>query len=139
MKASETPDHSITARAERRIARLTLILGAAGSVAVAAAFSPRAGLGVLTGTVLAWINFRWLQQAMDALVRVFSAQPGAAKPRISAWVYVKLFARYALMGVVIYVMVRYFDVPILGLLVGLFSLGAATLTESIYEIATRSK
>lgn len=139
MKARETPNLSFTARAERRIARLTLILGAAGSVAVAAAFSPRAGLGVLTGTVLAWINFRWLQQAIDALVRVSSAQPGAAKPRISTWVYIKLFARYALMGVVIYVMVHYFDVPILGLLVGLFSLGAAALTESIYEIATRSR
>lgn len=139
MKAREIPNLSFAARAERRIARLTLILGAVGSIAVAAAFSPRAGLGVLTGTVLAWINFRWLQQAIDALVRVFSAQPGAEKPRISSWVYIKLFARYALMAVVIYVMVHYFDVPILGLLVGLFSLGAAALTESIYEIATRSR
>ena len=139
MKASETPNPSFTARAEWRISRLTLILGAAGSLAVAVAYSPRAGLGVLTGTVLAWINFRWLQQAVDAMVQVFSARPGAAKPRISAWVYFKLFARYALMGVVIYVMFHYFDVPILGLLVGLFSLGAATLTESIYEISTRAK
>ncbi|MBI1750648.1 MAG: ATP synthase subunit I [Acidobacteria bacterium] len=139
MQATETANPSFAVRAERRIARLTLVLGAAAAVAVAAAFSPRAGLGVFTGAVLAWINFRWLRQAIDALVWLSAGQPGEARPRISAWVYIKFFARYALMAAVIYVMVKYFDVPVLGLLAGLFSLGAAAMTESIYEIVTRSK
>lgn len=124
-------------RPESRIAWLTLALGCAASVAVSMGISWRAGAGVLIGALLAWVNFRWLQQALDALVRLSGAQQGASRPRISIWVYGKLFGRYALIALVAYVTVRAFAVPVLSVLGGLCALGAATMTGSIYELVAR--
>lgn len=124
-------------RTERRIAWLTLVIGGAGAAAVAVVGRPRAGAGVLVGALLAWLNLRWLQQALDALVRLSTARPDIRRPRISVWVYVKFFARYALIGLVLYAMVRGLGVPVLSMLMGLLSLGAATVTASIYEVLAR--
>jgi len=125
--------------AERRIGWLTLALGLATAAAAGVAYGLRAGAGVLVGALLAWVNARWLQQALDALVRVSTAQAGVPKPRISKWLYAKFFARYGLMAIVIYVMVKYFDVPVLSLLGGLLALGAAAMAEFFYESFTRLK
>ena len=124
-------------RPESRIAWLTLALGCAASVAVSVGISWRAGAGVLIGALLAWVNFRWLQQALDALVRLSGAQGGASHSRISLWVYGKLFGRYILIALVAYVTVRGFAVPVLSVLGGLCTLGAATMAGSIYELVAR--
>lgn len=121
-------------QAERRIAWLTLTLGLGASVVVATFVSRRFGVGVALGAVLAWVNFRWLQGALDALAVLSSAQARAEKPRISLWAFTKLFARYALIAVILYVMVTRFGIPLLSLLVGLCALGAATIAGSIYEV-----
>jgi hypothetical protein len=139
MATAEAQNLSLAATAERRINRLTLALGFVAAVVVTVWISLRAGFGVLAGAVLAWINARWLQQALDALVLLSKAQAGGSKPRISIWVYVKLFARYALMAAVGYVMVKYLAVPVMSLLAGLLALGAATMAEFFYEILNRSK
>lgn len=125
------------ARSEIRIARLTLLFGAAAGLAVAALLSLRDGAGVMVGALLAWVNFRWLRGALDALVILSTAQAGAPRPRVSLWTYLKFFGRYALIGIVLYVMVARFGVPILSLLGGLCALGAATLAGSLYEVITR--
>ncbi len=139
METTATPTLSPAALAERRIGWLTLALGLAASVGVALLYTPSAGLGVLVGALLAWVNARWLKDSLDALTRLSTAQAGAAKPRVSKWLYVKLFGRYALMGLVIYAMVQYFDVPVVSLLGGLLALGAATMAEFFYEALTRPK
>ena len=139
METTATPPLSPAALAERRIVRLTLGLGFLAAIPVAIWFSWQAGVGVFIGAVLAWINARWLQQALDALTRLSIAQAGAPKPRISAAVYVKFAARYVLMGVVIYIMMTYFAVPVVSLLSGLLALGAAAMAEFLYESATRKK
>ena len=130
---------SPAALAEQRIVRWTLVLGFLAAVPVALWYSWRAGAGVLIGAVLAWINARWLQQALDALTQLSTAQAGAPKPRISGWLYLKFFGRYVLMGVVIYIMISYFAVPVVSLLGGLLALGAATMAEFLYESVTRKK
>lgn len=132
-----TPSPSAAVLAERRIAWLTIALGMAAAAGVALLHSPRAGLGVLVGSLLAWVNARWLQEALDAITRLSAAQAGAPKPRISAWLYFKFFARYALMGFVIYIMMKYFAVPVVSLLGGLLALGAATMAEFFFEALTR--
>lgn len=139
METTATPAPSPAALAERRIVRWTLVLGFLAAIPVALWFSWRAGAGVFIGAVLAWINARWLQQALDALTKLSTAQAGAPKPRISGWLYVKFFGRYVLMGFVIYIMMIYFAVPVLSLLSGLLALGAATMAEFLYESMSRKK
>lgn len=139
MESTATPALSPAALAERRIVRLTLALAFLAAIPVALWYSWRAGAGVFIGAVLAWINARWLQQALDALTLLSTAQAGAFKPHISASVYVKFGARYVLMGVVIYIMMTYFAVPVVSLLSGLLALGAAAMAEFLYESVTRKK
>lgn len=126
------------ARAERRIGWLTLALGlAAAAITGAVGVGPSAsGLGVVIGAVLAWLNYRWLHQAAAELSRLAAAGEGS-RPHISTWVYVKLLARYGLIGVVLYVMVTRFAVPVVSMLAGLCALGAAAMAESIYELLVR--
>ena len=128
------PRSNFHQRAERRIGWLTLALGCAAAAAVALLLSLRAGVGVFVGAALAWVNLRWLQQALDSLVLLSTAQVGAPKPRISFLLYVKFFGRYALIVLVLYAMVARFGVPILSLLGGLCALGAAAMVESVYEL-----
>jgi len=139
METIVTPPLSPAALAERRIIRLTLVLGFLAAIPVAIWFTWRAGLGVFIGAGLAWINALWLQQALDAVTKLSIAQAGAPKARISAAVYVKFAARYVLMGIVIYIMMTYFGVPVVSLLSGLLALGAAAMAEFLYESATRKK
>jgi hypothetical protein len=139
METTATPALSPAALAERRIVRLTLVLGFLAAIPVAVWYSWRVGAGVFIGAVLAWINARWLQQALDVLTKLSIAQAGAPKPRISASVYVKFVARYVLMGIVIYIMMTYFAVPVVSLLSGLLALGAAAMAEFLYESMSRKK
>lgn len=119
--------------AERRIGLLTLVLGLAAAAVVAVVLSLSAGVGVAVGALLAWVNYIWLKQATHALTRVATAQAAASKPKVSPWVYVRFFGRYALIGVVLYVMVTQFAIPVASLLGGLLALGGAAMTEGIYE------
>lgn len=139
MTEREAAPRNINVLAERRIAWLTLVIGALAAAIAAVALSPRAGVGVAAGALLAWINFRWLQQALDAVVKLSTAQADAPKPQISKWVWIRLFLRYVLIGGVVYVMMSRFNVPVLSILGGLLALGAATMAESIYEILFRAK
>jgi hypothetical protein len=119
---------------ERRLARTTLVLGGIAAAAVAAFHSSPAGIGVLIGTLLAWVNFRWMEQAVDAVATLAVAQSGAPRPRISSWTYAKFFARYALIGLVVYGIVSRSSVPAVSLLGGLLALGAAAMVEGLRDV-----
>jgi hypothetical protein len=121
-------------RTERRIGWLTLVLGGATAVIVAILRHPAWAEGLAIGTVLAWLNFRWLRQGLDALVRVATAQEGAAKPRIPFGTWFRLMFRYALIAFCVYVIFEYLKVPLASMVVGLCALGAATMAASVYEI-----
>ena len=126
----ETEASSRSARqSERRIGWLTLGLGGAAAAA-ALLYSRSWGAGLAAGTLLAWLNMRWLQQALDTLVESAVAQRGG-KPRVSRWAYLKFFGRYALIALAAYVMVTCFAVPVVSILTGLLALGAATIVEGI--------
>ena len=126
-------------RFESRVAGMTLALGAATSAAVALLYSFPAAAGVALGTVLAWLNFRWLDQAGRALVRVVQAQPGAVRPVIPFSTLVKFFARYALIAVVLYVTVTRSPVPAVSVVGGLLMLGAAAIAVSLYEVLLETR
>jgi hypothetical protein len=121
-------------RTERRIAWLTLVLGGATAVLVTILRHPAWAEGLAIGTVLAWLNFRWLRRGLDALVVVATAQEGAAKPRIPLGTWFRLMFRYGLIAICVYVIFEYLRVPLASMVAGLCALGAATIAASVYEI-----
>jgi small-conductance mechanosensitive channel len=119
---------------ERRISKLTLILGAVASVSACLLFSFRVGAGVWIGAMLAWLNFRWLEGALDALVEVSVGRADSVEARLPAGAFFRLFGRYALIAVVVYVTFSVFKISVLSILVGLCALGLASVSASLYEI-----
>src|ERR1019366_7260638 len=130
----ETADPGPYHLAEQRIAQLTLVLGALASAGACLLFSIRVGTGVLIGAFLAWLNFRWLKNGMDAVVRVSTAQADSAKPHLPVSSLIGLFGRYFLIAASVCAIFIFFRIPVLSMLVGLCALGAATMVASLYEI-----
>jgi len=126
-------------RFERRVAWMTLALGAAAAAVTSFAVSPLAGLGVCLGSLLAWVNLLWLEQAADGLARLAKVQPGKERPRISGWTWTKFFARYALIGLALYVTVSRSRVPAASVLGGLLLLGAAAMGVGLYEVLVETR
>jgi hypothetical protein len=125
-------------RFSRRVFWLTFAFGL-GSAAVAGflmAWKFSAGLAV--GTVLAWLNYRWLDRGLGAILSAALAQQGVPQPRVPAGTYWGFTFRYALIAVGVYVSVKCFGIPVLAMLCGLLSMGAAAITESLYEVFTGS-
>ena len=134
MAKQEAQTDEFYRRGERRIGWLTLLIGSVAAVVVLPVVSPSASAGVAVGAVLAWVNYRWLEGVVGALVRVSTPKEAGQPPRVSKSVYVKFFARYALIGLVLYVMVARLSVPVLSILGGLLALGAAAMAEALYEV-----
>ena len=121
-------------RTEARIAVLTLIFGVV-SVIVAAAQGQRVwASGLAIGAVLGWLNFRWLGRGLDALVAASTAQQGSEKPLVPWWNYVLALFRYALIGLTVYVIFVYRNIPLASMMVGLCALAAAAIVASVWEI-----
>jgi small-conductance mechanosensitive channel len=121
---------------ERRIARLTLLIGFLASVAAGFLYSVRIGFGVLVGAILAWINFRWLERAVSAIARASAAQEGSPAARVPVTSYLGIIARYALIAGVVYVIFSRLRIPVLSMLVGLCALGAAAIFSTVWEVVS---
>jgi len=66
---------------ERRISWLTLLSGALAALPVGYFHGWRWGSGILIGAALAWLNFRWLKEGLDALTEAATAQAERPKAR----------------------------------------------------------
>lgn len=98
----------------------------------------RVGAGVAIGTFLGWLNYRWLDRGLGAIVSSALAQQGIPQPRVPMRVYYGFAGRYALIAALVYVSVRFLAVPILAVFIGLFALGVAAMAEGLYEVFTGS-
>jgi ATP synthase I chain len=127
------PD-ALYAVAEQRIEWLTLALGLAAFVLALVIWGVRSGAGVLLGAALAWLNFRWLKQGVNALVKISTAQSGSEHPRVPRSVYVKFFGRYALLLAVVYVILSRSWLPVAAVVGGLFAVVVAVMIELIWEL-----
>jgi hypothetical protein len=127
-----TPEIKDSSQEIRRISWLTLLLGTIAAVSTGCIKSPRAGFGIAIGTILSWVNFRWLHQSVGGLVTIAQAQAGTPQARVPPSVYWKFAGRYVLIGLAIYVSVHYFAVPVVTVIVGLLALGAGAMVGSIY-------
>jgi len=112
----------------------TLFAGGLAALPVAALRSPRWGAGIAVGTLLAWLNFRWLDQGVGAIVVAAQAQEGQPKPKVPSGTFLKFVLRYALIAVAAYVTVVYFAVPVVAVVTGLLALGAAAVVEGLFEV-----
>jgi len=130
-KAAET---ATGARTERRISWLTLFIGLLAGLLVGVLRNPMWGVGLGIGTLLAWLNFRWLRRGLNALVQASEAQADKEKPRVPLRSYFAMAARYGLIAAAVYVIFELLRIPILSMIVGLCALGAATIVASVYEI-----
>ena len=119
---------------ERRIAWLTLVVGFASGAIMILAGQPRWGAGLVIGTALAWLNFRWLRRAMNTFVLASKAQAGSEKPRVPIGTYFLMLFRYGLIALAVYVIFEYLKVPLLSMVVGLCALAVAAIAASVYEI-----
>lgn len=119
---------------ERRISWLTLLLGALAALPVGYFHGWRWGAGILIGAVLAWLNFRWLKQGLDALTEAATAQADRPKAKVPVGIYFRAVFRYVLIALAVYVIFKYLHVPVLSMIFGLCSLGAATIAVSVHEI-----
>jgi len=131
-----TPDLAAlqAAKSEAWIARLTLVAGLVVAFPLAVQHNWHFGIGVLVGAILAWFNFLWLRRGLDALVQSSKAQTNSKNPEVPVSTYALAALRYGLIGLTVYVIFKYLNVPVLSMIIGLCALGAATLAVSVYEI-----
>jgi small-conductance mechanosensitive channel len=127
-------DASAGAVTERRISRLTLVIGIVAGLIVAPLYDHRWGAGLLIGAALAWLNFRWLKRGLDALVTASTVQSESPKARVPLGTYFRMLFRYGLIAAAVYVIFVFLKVPLLSMVLGLCALGAATIAASVYEI-----
>ena len=112
---------------ERAVARITkaMFLFAAAGVIVALLWRGLAwGAGFALGSVVSWLNFRWLKQL------VYTLGSNRARPKTA----VKLGFRYLLLGGGAYVILKYSSVNQLAALAGLFVSVAAVIVEILFEL-----
>ncbi|MGA8034936.1 MAG: ATP synthase subunit I [Candidatus Acidiferrales bacterium] len=122
-------------RYSRRILTYTLISGLVAATAAAiVAHAYRWGAGIAVGTALAWLNYRWLDQALGGLVTSAQAQEGSPKAMVPLSLYAKFIGRYLLIGITLYVIVKFFRVPIVACLVGLLALGSGTIAAALQDV-----
>ncbi|HEY8715056.1 MAG TPA: ATP synthase subunit I [Candidatus Acidoferrum sp.] len=130
---------SPASQTERRIAWLILLTGILAAACAELLHTPLWAAGLMIGATLAWFNFRWLRQGMDALAAASQAQAGATKPRVPVGAYVRVLFRYALIALSVYVIFKLLKVPLASMVLGLCALGPAAMAASVYEIARPAK
>ena len=111
-----------------------LIRGSCVALAVLTIFgvilgSLKFGASILIGGLLAIANFFWLR---NILQRTLLLQPQTA----SRFALVRYIVRLALLGVVLFLLITYFDVDIFGLLLGLSVLVITIIALSLYYMST---
>jgi small-conductance mechanosensitive channel len=132
--APKEVEASRSAATERRIAWLTLVLGFTTGATVALVGRTQWGAGLVIGTALAWLNYRWLRRGVNTFVLASKAQSGSAKPRVPIGTYFLMLFRYGLIAFAVYVIFEYLKVPLLSMVVGLCALAVAAIAASVYEI-----
>jgi hypothetical protein len=131
-----------------RIAWLTLVIGFLGAAIALAMHRPDWVKGLIGGTLLGWLNFRWLKRGILAMIRsVAPAGPKATssdsletienRPNTAgspAPTFIFMLFRYGLLGLGVYVIFDYLHVPLVSIGLGLCALGAATIAASVWEV-----
>ena len=134
MTATELARSDFYVRVEKRIGWLTLCAGALGALLALRAASGLAAAGVAAGALLAWLNFYWLERGTARLVEVANGAATDGEKRVPQASLFLMMARYGLMAIAAYVIVKAFRIPVWSVLSGLLALGAAAIAASLYGV-----
>ncbi len=119
---------------ERRLEYFLLGAGAAMAAGAAVGWGVRAGVGTAAGTLVCWLNFRWLRQGAAALVRLGLAQAGVEQVQVPKTVHAKFLGRTVLLLLAAYAMLVWLHLPAIAVLCGLVAVVPAILIEVGYEL-----
>ncbi|MBA0083628.1 MAG: ATP synthase subunit I [Acidobacteria bacterium Pan2503] len=133
-QAADRAASSSGRQTEQRIGWLTLFFGLVATAVVLGLRHKRWAAGLAIGTVLGWLNFRWLKRAADVLVIVSTAQEGREKPKVPLTAYLAPLFRYGLLGLTVYVIFVFLHVPLGSMILGFCALAAAAIAASVWEI-----
>ena len=120
---------------ERRIERLIVALGVVLVVGAEIGWGRRAAVSAAVGTVLCWLNFRWLRQGAATLMQLGLAQAGAEQVHVPRSVHAKFLGRLILLLVVAYVILAWLRLPVVAFLCGAVAVVPAIVVELFYELA----
>lgn len=130
-RASDPP---VGQRTVRRIAYLIPSFGITGGLLAVLFHRLDWAEGLIAGSGLAWLNFRWLRLGVEAFTLKSGRQTGSEKPRTHAATYFAAIFRYVLIGAAVYVIFNYLHVPIVSIVLGLCAFVAATIVASVWEV-----
>lgn len=122
---------------ERTVRRIVYLIPAFGALAglIAVFFqSWNWAEGLVLGSCLAWLNFRWLKRGLQAFTSAAAPQSGTENRRAPVARYLAAVFRYVLIGLAVYVIFSYLHVPLVSIVLGLCAFAAATITASVWEI-----
>jgi len=119
---------------ERRLEYFLVGAGAIMTVGAAIGWGLRAGVGAAAGTLVCWLNFRWLRQGAAALVRLGLAQAGVEQVHVPKTVHAKFLGRTVLLLLAAYAMLVWLHLPAIAVLCGLVAVVPAILLELGYEL-----
>jgi len=128
------PDEAFGSATLRRVEWLTLALGGVGTMLAAFWWGWRGVLGVGLGTVLSWINFRWLKGGVHAFGKAATEPAGSEAARVPKPSYVKFIGRFALLLIAVYVILTRSWVPPVAFFAGLFASAAGVVVALVYEL-----
>ena len=117
------------ARAEARLPRWMFAVAVLGVVAALVLQDWRFALGVALGAALAILNYHWLHQAVETLMR-------AGQSRVPRLVVAKFALRYPLAIAGLFLIYKTGWLPFTAILAGLFVPVAGVLIEAIAQICT---
>lgn len=130
MSGEPVSDDSFYARALSRIDIIAIALGCAAVSGLFILQGWRGALGCFIGAVLSFLNLRLWKRLANAI--------GDAGERPRGGSAALLGLRYLLLGGVIFVIMKYFEVSLLAILAGLLTSVAAVIVEIIYELVFTS-
>jgi len=130
--ASPVPvsDDTFYSGATKRIPRFMIALGLLLTVFAWWNFGLTAALGFLGGSIIAFLNFRWLKSGVAGLA---DRVTNSGKPQSGKGIVARFLLRYVLMGAAAYVILTSFPASLRGLFVGLFLPVGAIACEAAYE------
>jgi ATP synthase I chain len=119
---------------ERRLEYFLIGAGAAMALGAGAGWGLRAGVGAAAGTLVCWLNFRWLKQGAAALIQLGLAQSGAEHARVPKTVHAKFLGRAMLLLAAAYAMLVWLHLPAIAVLCGLVAVVPAIILELGFEL-----
>jgi hypothetical protein len=122
----------------RRIGRTAALLCAIMAVGALALSGTRAALGVIGGGILIGVSYVSLATGTGALSQVVSEQARADRARLVRSATIRIIGRYALLGLLAYVMIARLRLHPLGLLAGASSVVAAACVEAVRHLTKKS-